>query len=119
MQLRRRRPGRARLLSGQSEIANKLRFRRIAEIIDLRHAPNAPVRLSRDKECNAGIAFPPTLMRIAKSTDDNVDAAWLDRVGDVPDFVCRSTVSAQQIRFAFIRSRQLTAVAYANHLRSA
>ena len=65
VQFGRHRAGRAGLLAGQAEVADVHRLGRIAEIVDLRHAAGAPVRHAGNEIGNAGVAFPPALVRVA------------------------------------------------------
>src|SRR3954470_7819651 len=87
MQLGRHRAGGARLLTRQAEIADLHRLRRIAEIVDFGHALDAPARHTRDDVGNAGVAFPPALVRVAIVAADRGDPHRIGAIGDVPDFV--------------------------------
>ncbi len=82
VQASRRRAHAAGLLSGQPEIADEHRLGRIAQIVDLRHAIDAPARRAGDQIRDAGVAFPPVLVRAAESADDDRHArrAWTGSV---------------------------------------
>ena len=71
-----RRPGRSGLLPRQAEVANEHRMGRIAEIIDLRHAANAPAGHAGDKVGDAGVAFPPALVRIHQAVRRQPSHGW-------------------------------------------
>src|SRR5712692_10424913 len=92
---------------------------RIAEIVNLGHAPRAPIRRARDQKGDPGIAFPPALVRVLELIDDDRDAGRLLRRGHVPDFMRGVAESAKEINFAGIRLGQRLAVADAHHLRAA
>ena len=93
-------------------------MRGIAEIVDLRHAARAPVRRARDQEGNAGVAFPPVLVRVLQSADPR-DQHRIGGIGDVPDFMRLAAEGAQHIDRIAIALRQPLAVADAHHLRAA
>jgi hypothetical protein len=92
-------------------------MRGIAQVINLHHAPGAPAGESGNEIRNAGIAFPPVLVRVVKVANDHGDAAGLGRVGHVPNFMRGVAKAAQQVVLAFVRVGQ--AGAYARHLRAA
>src|SRR5262249_60631370 len=96
MKFRRHASGRARLLSRQTEFANFNRLCRVTEVVDLRHAANAPVRNARHKKGNAGAALPPALMGILKAVEPN-NAARICWIGYVPDLVGRRAKRARQV----------------------
>jgi hypothetical protein len=108
----------ARLLPGQSEIAQKHRLFGIAQVIDFDHAASAPLRIAGDKIGNAGVALPPAFVGIAQTAEDYREAMRLRRIGDVPDFVGGIAESAQQVDLAFVGVRQKAAIANAVHLRA-
>src|SRR5205814_3899503 len=58
VEIGRRRSLRTRLLARQPEVSNESRRRRIAQVIDRRHARRPPARLARDQIGDAGLAFP-------------------------------------------------------------
>src|SRR5215470_17329534 len=110
MKFRRHASGRARLLSRQTEFANFSRLCRVTEIVDLRHAANAPVRNARDKKGNAGTALPPALMGILKAVEANNEfgICW---IGYVPDLVGGSAKGTKQINRIGIAFGKILAVA--------
>ncbi len=114
----RHRAGRARLLPGQAEVADLHRMRRIAQVVDLRHAVGAPARRARHQIGDAGVAFPPALMRALEAGDAREERG-LGRIGHVPDFVRAVAEGAQQIEFALVGFGQRAAGADAHHLRAA
>ena len=110
--------GRARLLSRQAEFADLNRLCRIAEIIDLSHAADAPARYAGYEKGDTGLALPPALMGIFEA----VEAGYQFRIrwiGDVPDLVRRAAKGAQQIDRARITFRQILAIADPRHLGAA
>ena len=116
MQVGRNRACRAWLLAGQAEVANERWLRGVAQVIDLRHAARTPVGRTGDDVSDAGVAFPPAFVCVAKPADDNGDTAWLRGIGHVPDFVTGRAVAAQQIYLVLVRARQIAAVAQTHHL---
>ena len=118
VQFGRHRAGRAGLLAGQAEIPDLDGMRGIAEIIDLRHAAGAPVRVARDEEGNAGVAFPPVLVGVLQAADA-ADQHWIGGIGDVPDLMAFAAEGAQHVDGIAIALRQVLAVADAHHLRAA
>ena len=94
MQFGRHRTRRARLLARQAEVADKHRLRRVAQIVDLRHAARAPIGRPGDQEGDTGVAFPPAFVRVTKPADNNRHPAWLRRLGDIPNLVRRSAEAA-------------------------
>src|SRR5207237_4302008 len=68
---------RAGLLSGQTEVANENGLRRIAQVVDLRHARRAPCGIAAHDIRDAGVTFPPALMRVLQPTDDRDNLAGL------------------------------------------
>jgi len=78
-----------------------------------------PAHRAGDQIGNAGIAFPPVLMRVAQATDHHRDAVGFGRIGDIPDFVRAVAEIAQQIKFALAAMRQVVAAAHAHHRRAA
>src|SRR5262245_8099386 len=111
--------GRAGLVSRYPEVADEDWMRGIAEIVDFRHPLRAPCGIAADEIGNAGIAFPPALMRIPQSGDDRGQLRWLGRIGDVPDLVRLGSECAKQVDLALVGLRQLRACAGAYHLRPA
>ena len=96
VQFGRHRAGRAGLLAGQAEIADLHGMRGIAEIVDLRHAPGAPVRRARHEKGNAGVAFPPVLVRVLQAADPR-DQHRIGGIGDVPDLMRLAAEGAQHV----------------------
>ena len=115
----RRRADAAGLLTGQPEIANEHRLGRIAQIVDLGHAIGAPAGRAGHQIGDAGVAFPPVLMRGAQSADDDGQARWLGRIGDVPDLM--AGVAGVRSRYTLLLSARgsCAAVADPDHLRAA
>src|SRR5262249_39079129 len=68
--LGRNRPLGAGLLANHAEVANVLRMRRIAQVIDLHHAARAPPRRARHEVGDAGVALPPVLVRVLQAFAD-------------------------------------------------
>ena len=110
--------GRARLMTGEPEVANLPRVRRIAEVVDLQHALRAPARHAGNEEADAGVAFPPALVRVPVIAADPADELGRRRVGHVPDFMRRGSECAQQVDRGRIAFGQSLAVAGAHHLRA-
>ena len=96
VQFGRHRAGRARLLAGQAEIADLHRMGGIAEVVDLGHAPGAPVRRAGDQEGDAGVAFPPVLVGVLEAAEPR-DQYRIGGIGDVPDFMGLAAEGAQHI----------------------
>ncbi len=118
MQFGRHRAGRAGFLAGKAEIADLLRVCRIGEIVDLRHAARSPVRCARHQEGNAGVAFPPALVRVLQSSDAR-DQHRIGGIGDVPDLMRLAAEGPQHVDRVAIALRQGLAVADPYHLRAA
>src|SRR5579871_6866571 len=116
MQTARRRTARARLLSRQAEIADEDWFRRIAQIVNLRHPWGAPAHHSRYQVGDSRVAFPPALVRIPQTAHDDVHARGFGRIADIPHFVRGVAEAAQHIELALFAMRQIVAAAYAHHL---
>ena len=93
-------------------------MRRIGEVVDLRHSPGAPARRAGDEIGNAGVAFPPALVRVVQPIDAN-DEMGVRRIGDVPDLVRLTAERAQQVDRRGVALGQRPAVAHAHHLRAA
>src|SRR5207302_6530342 len=70
VQFGRHRSARGRLLPGQTEIANLRRLCRITKVIDFGHALDAPSGDGGNQIGNAGVAFPPALLRYAMVAAD-------------------------------------------------
>src|SRR5207253_11204331 len=96
---------RARLLADEPEIANEPRLRRVAEIIDLRHAAGSPLRAARRQIGDPAVALPPVLVRVAQPTDHDGQQARLAWLGDVPDLLRQTPEGAQQIGLRRLRVR--------------
>ena len=118
MQFGRHAARRARLLARQTEFTDFNRLGRIAEIIDLGHAADAPARHAGHQKGDAGFALPPALMGVLEAFEAD-DQFRIGRIGDVPDFVRRAAKGAQQIDRARIALRQILAVADPRHLPAA
>src|SRR5207244_1569718 len=118
MQFSRYRAGCARLLARQAEVTDVYGLGRIAEVIDLRHATHAPARNAGDEICNAGVAFPPVLVRVAPAFQPRQQLG-VYRVAYVPDLVRLSAEHAQHVGLRLVGIRQGGAVAHAHHLRAA
>ena len=118
VQLRRYRTGGARLLAGQSEVADLHRFGRITEVIDHGHATGAPARHAGDQVGDSGIAFPPVLVGVTQALDAR-EQGGIGGIGHVPDFVRPSAEDPQHVELGGIAFRQALAVADAHHLRTA
>ena len=101
VQFRRHRAGRAGFLAGQAEIADLYRMRRIAEIVDFGHAAHAPVRHARDQIGDAGIAFPPALVRVVERPRRCATTArdWRDRSTFQISWPCCRTRAADRPRW--------------------
>ena len=119
VQLGRHRSGRARLLAGQAEVANLHRMGRIAEIVNLGHPLDAPARHRRDQVADAGVAFPPGLVRVLVVAADLRQERRLGRIGDVPDLVTLGAEGAQHVELAAVGFRQARARAHPHHLGAA
>src|SRR5262249_58831561 len=100
------------------EIPNKSWLGRIAEVIDLGHSPHFPIRRPGNKIGDAGIAFPETLIRIPKPTNQTPHPLNLCRFGHVPAFVSETTVGTHKENLPFIRPGQLMPFPHPNNLRS-
>src|SRR5260370_7059939 len=92
-------------------------MRGIAEIINLRHAAPAPARGARDQKGDAGVAFPPTLVRILQAPDPG-DQNGIGGIGDIPDLMRFAAQAAQHIDRVAIAPGQRLAVADAHPLRA-
>ena len=108
---------RARLLPGQSEIANEDGVRRIAQVVDLRHARCPPRRIAADQIRNARLALPEALVRLLQVVDHSGEERRLFGNRDVPDLMPDAAQRAKQIELALVRLRQIGAAARAHHLR--
>ena len=117
VQIGRHRAGRAGLLADQAEVADFHRLRRIAEIEHLGHAARRASLHAGDEVGDAGVAFPPALVRVLEVPAHARDEARACRIGDVPDLVALAAERAQQIDLVGIALRQRLAVADAHHLR--
>ena len=109
-------PRRSGLLTRQPEVADEDRVRRIAQVVDLRHAARAPFGIAADDIADARVALPPVLVRVDEAVDDDGHTARARGIGDVPDFMGGAPERAQQVHLALVRARQLAAVAYPHHL---
>ena len=118
VQFGRHRAGRARLLAGQAEVADLHGMRGIAEVVDLRHAAGAPVRRARHQIGDAGVAFPPALVRVLQAAEPR-DQHGIGGIGDVPDLMRLAAEGAQHVDRVGIALGQCLAVADAHHLRAA
>src|SRR5439155_16436730 len=110
--------GRARLLTRKAEIADLDGVRGIAEVVNLGHPARAPVRRARDQEGNAGVAFPPALVRILQAVEPR-DQNRIGGIRDIPDFMRFAAERAKHIDRAGIALGQRLAIADAYHLRAA
>ena len=108
-------PTRARLLSDQAEIANELRFRRIAQIENLRHPVGAPAGNARDEIRNTCLALPPRLVRVRQSIDDQAEQLRVHRIGHIEGLMI-GRPRPEQVRFAGLTTRQIIARAHSYHL---
>ena len=116
MQFKRWLAGRAGLLTVHTIVTNEHWFGRIREVINLGHAAHAPVLRTGDEISDAGIAFPPALMRAAQIANDDIQARGLLRCGDIPHFMLLITEHPQHIDLGRIALRQLRTLADARHL---
>src|SRR6266480_4695668 len=119
VQIRRRLAGGSRLLSGQAEIADEHRFRRVGQVVHLGHAPHAPAFDSGDEVGDAGVALPPVLVSALQALDDRGEQPRLPRIGHVPDLVRGIAEGAEQVHLALVALGEVRAVAHAHHLRPA
>ena len=115
--------GGAGLLAGQAEVADLLRMRGIGEVVDLRHAPHPPVGRARDEVGDAGVAFPPVLVRVLQPVEPRHQHG-VRGIGGVPDLVRLATEGAEHVDGILVGAsrssgRQALAVAHAHHLRAA
>src|SRR5262249_2942823 len=110
---------RSRLLAWKTKISDEHRVRRVAQVVDLRHAASAPLRIARDEVRDARVALPPVLVRVDEAADHYCYALRHRRVGDVPDFLTAVATRSQQVHLASVRARQITAIAHTHHLRAA
>ena len=118
VQVRRHGAGRARLLADQPEVADLHRLGRIAEVVELRHALGAPILRAADQEGDAGVAFPPALVRVAQAVEPR-DQHRLGGIGDVPDLVRLAAEAAQHVDGGLVALGKDAAVAHPHHLRAA
>ena len=95
------------------------RLQRIAEVIDLGHAPHPPALHAGNEIGDAGVAFPPALVRVLQAHDDLGEQRGLGRIGDIPDFMATAAEDAQHVGLAGVALGQRLAVADAHHLRAA
>ena len=109
------------LRAHHAEVADVYRLCRIAQVVDLEVIAAHPsfLRVVGDEIRDAGVAFPPALVRAGQVVDDRCQLARLRRHRDIPDFMCAATKRAQQVPLAFHAARQRVAAADAHHLRSA
>src|SRR4030095_4368840 len=106
-----------RLLSGQAEVPDEDGVRRIAQVVNLRHARRTPGGVAADQIRDAGLALPPALMRVLQVVHDEGEARRLFRSRHVPDFVAGRAERTKQVELALVRLRQVGAAARAHHLR--
>jgi hypothetical protein len=59
----------------------------VAEIIDHRHAAGAPAGQARDEIGNAGVAFPPVLVRVLQAFANMADENRIGGIGNIPDLM--------------------------------
>ena len=104
-----------------AEVADVHRLCRIAQVVDLQVIAARPpfLRVVGDEIRDAGVAFPPALVRAGEVVDDRRQLARLRRHGDIPDFMCATAKRPQQVPLALDASRQRVAAADADHLRPA
>ena len=111
-------PDCARLLAGQSEVADEARLSRIAEVVDLRHPVGPPARRAaiRDEVGDARVALPPVLVRADRApAPPSVSELRLLRRAHVPHLVGEIAEGAQEIGLGGIALGQRLAVADADH----
>ena len=111
-------PVAAGLLARPAEIADLHRLRRIAEVVDLGHAPEPPARDSGDEVGDAGVALPPVLVRVLESARRPVVTST-GFAGSVTSQI--SWASPPKVRsridLARVALGQRLAIADAHHLR--
>ena len=118
VQLRRHRIHcRAGLLPGQAEITDEDRMRRIAQVVDLRHARRAPRGIAADEIRDAGVALPPALVRVLQPADDSRDLRRLFRRRHVPDLMACGAKRPEEERLVPVGLREPAAGTH--HLRLA
>src|SRR5262245_43444787 len=113
-----RTPGGAGLLTQQPKVADLDGLGRVAEVVDLGHAVDAPARHTRHQISDARVAFPPVLVRALEAAKAG-DELRLGGIGHIPNLVCGVGEGAQHIDGVGIALRQGLAVADAHHLRPA
>ena len=99
----------ARLLADQTEVADEHRLGRVRQVVDLRHAVGAPLRVARHQVGDAGVALPEVLVRALEALDDGRQQRRLGRVGHVPDFVRLVAEHAQHVELALVALGQVGA----------
>ena len=109
----------AGFLADETERADEHRLHGIGEIVDQRHARTAPLRLAGNQIRDAGVAFPPVLVRAFEPAHDRRQQLRMRGIRGVPDFMRLVAKRAQHVELAFRAFRQIVAAADAHHLRAA
>src|SRR5262245_66188326 len=79
--------GGARLLADQAVIADLHRLGGITEVVHFGHSARAPPLDPGDEISDAGVAFPPALMRVLEPPAQPRDERWRFRLAYIPDLV--------------------------------
>jgi len=110
-------PARTGLLAGQAEVANFDRVRRIAHVIDFRHAIDAPARHTRDEVGDPAVAFPKAFMGIVELAVTLPNQRWFGGIRDVVDLMAFAAEYAEQIGLVGVAFGQRAAVARVSSVR--
>ncbi len=119
MQGHRDRPARPRLLAYQAEVPDESRAGRVAQVVDLGHAPRPPSGVAAHQVGNARVRLPPALVRIGQPAHDSGHEPRLAGVGDLPHLVGGVAEAAEQVDHVGIAMREVFPAGDPHHLRTA